>query len=125
AALAEVASPAPAAAQSADAKKPDDKMDAAQTAAIPDAKPGVAEAQPAAPDEVAQDSPKPENAGTGTNGRVLRAVTMRSGPKNGAAAIVTVPAKSAVQVMSCKKWCEIVYNGKRGWIYKSFVKTGA
>ncbi|TIQ94606.1 SH3 domain-containing protein [Mesorhizobium sp.] len=125
AALAEVASPAPAAAQSADAKKPDDKMDAAQTAAIPDAKPRVAEAQPAAPDEVAQDSPKPENAGTGTNGRVLRAVTMRSGPKNGAAAIVTVPAKSAVQVMSCKKWCEIVYNGKRGWIYKSFVKTGA
>jgi len=27
--------------------------------------------------------------------------------------------------MSCKKWCEIVYNGKRGWVYKTYVKTGA
>ncbi|TIN09546.1 MAG: SH3 domain-containing protein [Mesorhizobium sp.] len=58
-------------------------------------------------------------------GRILRGVTMRTGPKNSAAAIVTIPAKTSVQVMGCKKWCQIVYNGKRGWIYKSFVKTGA
>jgi len=63
--------------------------------------------------------------GAAANGRVLRAVTMRSGPKKGAAAILTVPAKSSVQVMSCKQWCEIVYNGKHGWVYKSYVKTGA
>lgn len=43
----------------------------------------------------------------------------------GIAAILTVPAKASVQVMSCKQWCEIVYNGKRGWVYKSYVKTGA
>ncbi|WP_287308029.1 SH3 domain-containing protein [Mesorhizobium sp.] len=58
-------------------------------------------------------------------GRILRGVTMRTGPKNSAAAIVTIPAKTSVQVMGCKKWCQIVFNGKRGWIYKSFVKTGA
>jgi len=28
-------------------------------------------------------------------------------------------------VVSCKKWCQIVYNGKRGWVYKSYIKTGA
>ncbi|CDX14099.1 SH3 type 3 domain-containing protein [Mesorhizobium sp. ORS 3324] len=120
-ALSNVAAPAPAAAQPADAKKPDDKMDGAQTAAIPEAK----SQEPAATGDAAQDHPKPENVSAGANGRILRAVTMRSGPKKGASAIVTVPAKASVQVMSCKKWCEIVYNGKRGWVYKTYVKTGA
>ena len=50
---------------------------------------------------------------------------MRAGPKQKAAAMVTVPAKTSVQVISCKKWCQIVYNGKRGWIYKTYIKTGA
>ncbi|RRI03054.1 SH3 domain-containing protein [Mesorhizobium tamadayense] len=125
AALSEVAAPPPAAGQSANAKKPDDKMDGAQTAAIPDAKPQVPEDQPAATGDAAQDKPKPQKVSAGANGRILRAVTMRTGPKKGAAAIITLPAKSSVQVMSCKKWCEIVYNGKHGWVYKSYVKTGA
>ena len=63
-------------------------------------------------------------AAAGT-GRILRTVTMRTGPKKNAAAMGTVPARASVQVMSCKKWCQIVYNGKRGWIYKSYIKTGA
>ncbi|CDX60991.1 SH3 type 3 domain-containing protein [Mesorhizobium plurifarium] len=107
------------------AKKPGDKMDGAQTAAIPEAKPQVPDPQPAAADDSAQPKPKPQKAGAAANGRILRAVTMRSGPKKGAAAIITVPAKASVQVMNCKQWCEIVYNGKHGWVYKSYVKTGA
>ncbi|MBZ9762986.1 SH3 domain-containing protein [Mesorhizobium sp. CA8] len=107
------------------AKKPGDTMDGAQTAAIPEAKPQVADPQPAATDSSAQPEPKAEKASAAANGRVLRAVTMRSGPKKGAAVITTVPAKASVQVMNCKKWCEIVYNGKHGWVYKSYVKTGA
>lgn len=125
AALSKVAAPAPGASQPADTKKPDDKMDSAQTAAIPEAKPQVPEAQPTATGDAAQDKPKPQQVSAGANGRILRAVTMRSGPKKGASAIVTVPAKSSVQVMGCNKWCEIVYNGKHGWVYKSYVKTGA
>ncbi|MDX8452437.1 SH3 domain-containing protein [Mesorhizobium sp. VK9D] len=107
------------------AKKPGDKMDGAQTAAIPDAKPQDPDAEPAATDSAAQPKPEPQKVGAAANGRILRAVTMRSGPKKGAAAIVTIPAKSSVQVMSCKQWCEIVYDGKHGWVYKSYVKTGA
>jgi chemotaxis protein histidine kinase CheA len=106
------------------AKKPDDKMDV-QTAAIPEAKAQVADAEPAAADSAAEAKPKSQKVSAAANGRVLRAVTMRSGPKKGAAAIVTIPAKSSVQVMGCKQWCEIVYNGQRGWVYKSYVKTGA
>ncbi|MBZ9847957.1 SH3 domain-containing protein [Mesorhizobium sp. CA14] len=107
------------------AKKPGDKMDGAQTAAIPEANPQVPDPQPAATDSSAQPEPKAQKASAAANGHVLRAVTMRSGPKKGAAAIITVPAKASVQVVNCKKWCEIVYNGKHGWVYKSYVKTGA
>ncbi|MDG4882608.1 SH3 domain-containing protein [Mesorhizobium sp. WSM4884] len=114
-----------AAEQSVDEKQPDDKMDGAQTAAIPDAKPQVPEAQPAGDENDAATKPNEQKVSAAANGRILRAVTMRTGPKKGAAAIVTVPAKASVQVVSCKKWCEIVYNGKRGWIYKTYVKTGA
>lgn len=79
------------------------KPDSAETAAIP---------KPEATMETAE----------GQNGHTVHAVTMRSGPKKGAPAMTTVPAKAAVQVLSCNQWCEIVYNGKRGWIYKSYVK---
>ncbi|CDX43143.1 SH3 type 3 domain protein [Mesorhizobium sp. SOD10] len=107
------------------AKKPSDKMDGAQTAAIPEAKPQAPDSQSAATDGSAQAKPKAQKASAAANGRILRAVTMRSSPKKGAAAITTVPAKASVQVMGCKKWCEIVYNGKHGWVYKSYIKTGA
>ncbi|MDX8527842.1 SH3 domain-containing protein [Mesorhizobium sp. MSK_1335] len=122
-ALSEVA--APGSETPAAVKKPGDKMDGAQTAAIPEARPQVPDPQPAATNDAAQAKPKPQKASATANGRILRGVTMRSGPKKGAAAIGTIPAKSSVQVMSCKQWCEIVYNGKHGWVYKSYVKTGA
>ena len=124
-ALSQVAEPAPASETPMAAKKPGDKTDGAQTAAIPEAKPQVPDAEPAATDGAAQPKPKPQKAGVAANGRILRAVTMRSGPKKGAAAIATVPARASVQVMNCKQWCEIVYNGKHGWVYKSYVKPGA
>ncbi|WP_292545049.1 SH3 domain-containing protein, partial [Mesorhizobium sp.] len=95
--------------------------DVAPTAAIPTPKPLPAATQK----DGAQAKVEAKQASAAETGRILRGVTMRTGPKNGAAAIVTIPAKTSVQVMGCKKWCEIVYNGKRGWIYKSFVKTGA
>jgi len=78
----------------------------AATAAIPAARP----------------EPPSEEAGAAANGHILRAVTIRSGPKKGAAAIGTIPAKTAVQVISCKSWCEVVYKGRHGFVYKSFVR---
>ncbi|AZO64467.1 MAG: SH3 domain-containing protein [Mesorhizobium sp.] len=96
--------------------------DGAQTAAIPTAKPQL----PAATqNDGTQAKVEAKKVSAADTGRILRAVTMRTGPKKNAAPIVTVPAKTSVQVMGCKKWCQIVYNGKRGWIYKSFIKTGA
>ncbi|TIL86351.1 MAG: SH3 domain-containing protein [Mesorhizobium sp.] len=95
--------------------------DGAPTAAIPTPKPLPAATQK----DAAQAKVEAKQPSAAETGRILRGVTMRTGPKNSAAAIVTIPAKTSVQVMGCKKWCQIVYNGKRGWIYRSFVKTGA
>lgn len=100
--------------------------DGAQTAAIPEVQPQVPAQQPAAAEsDDSKAKAKPRKVAAAGTGRILRAVTMRSGPKKNAAAIATVPARTSVQVMSCKQWCQITYNGKTGWIYKSYIKTGA
>ncbi|AZO46042.1 SH3 domain-containing protein [Mesorhizobium sp. M7D.F.Ca.US.005.01.1.1] len=100
--------------------------DGAQTAAIPTVQPQVPEQQPAAAEsDGSQAKAKPRKLAAAGTGRILRTVTMRSGPKKNAAAIGTVPARTSVQVMSCKQWCQITYNGKTGWVYKSYIKTGA
>ncbi|ODT30019.1 MAG: hypothetical protein ABS35_07395 [Kaistia sp. SCN 65-12] len=90
--------------------------DAAETAAIPTARPEAA-AQPK--------ERKPAQAGDAPAagaGHIVRAVTMRSGPGKGAPAIGTIPARTAVRVVSCNQWCEVVYNSRRGFIYKSFLR---
>ncbi|RWO76378.1 SH3 domain-containing protein [Mesorhizobium sp.] len=99
--------------------------DGAQTAAIPAVQPQSPAQEPAAEGDDSQAKAKPRKAAAAGTGRILRAVTMRSGPKKNAAAIGTVPAKTSVQVKSCKQWCQITYNGKTGWVYKSYIKTGA
>jgi hypothetical protein len=94
--------------------------DVAQTAAVPTPRPAVPEKRVA---KAETDEPQPASASNGdaSPGHILRGVTMRSGPKKGASAIGTIPAKTAVQIVNCKRWCEILYNGKRGWVYKTFV----
>lgn len=57
--------------------------------------------------------------------RVRQAVNMRSAPKKGAGVLGVVPAGSAVSVLSCESWCQISYNGRKGWVYKSFIAAGA
>jgi hypothetical protein len=48
-------------------------------------------------------------------------VNMRARPDNSAPVILVVPGRRHVEVIDCDFWCEVVYNGKRGWIYKRFV----
>lgn len=81
-----------------------------QTAAIPAPKPK--------PPEPKADTPKAA-AATG-NGRIIRGVTFRAGP--GGSAIGTIPAGTDVKVISCGSWCEIVHDGKQGFVYKTFLK---
>lgn len=71
---------------------------------------------------IAVSAPAGAAASTGEPGRVTRDVTMRSGPAKRAGEVDVVPAKSPISVLGCKSWCEIVYNGKKGFVYKSFVR---
>jgi len=53
--------------------------------------------------------------------RVTSAVNMRSAPRKGAGVLGVVPAGTNVKVLSCDGWCQISYNGRKGWVYKSFL----
>lgn len=92
--------------------------DAPTTNAIPTAKPEQAAARP---DDAGEDAAATATQAGGTPGHIRRAVTMRAAPKKGAAALGTLQAKTAVKVISCTKWCQIVVKGKTGWVYNTYL----
>lgn len=83
------------------------KTDPAETAAV---KAIEAETQPA------------EASQGGKEAIIKRSVNMRAKPQKGGAVLGVIPAKTSVELVSCTQWCEIVFNGKRGYVYKSYVQ---
>lgn len=85
--------------------------------------PEMAESQTASDSEaepVVKPKAKPNKA---TRSAPVRSdVNMRARPDNNAAVIMVVPAKSEVGLIGCRHWCEVIFRGKRGWIYKGFVR---
>lgn len=51
---------------------------------------------------------------------IKRSVNMRNKP--GGSVLGVIPAKTAVELVACTKWCEIVYKGQRGFVYKSYIQ---
>ncbi|MBS7536276.1 hypothetical protein KHC28_21735 [Ancylobacter sonchi] len=78
-------------------------------------------------DEVAGAANASETSGAEpTGGATIRSpVTMRTGPNKGASAMQTLRSGQQVELVACDSWCEIVADGKRGFVYKSFVSAGA
>lgn len=72
-------------------------------------------------------APAAANAGGVATGaaRVTAAVNLRSSPKKGSGVLMVVPAGSAVNVLSCDGWCQVAYNGRKGWVYKNFLATSS
>jgi uncharacterized protein YraI len=101
-----------------------DQSDDTETAAIePDqAKPERVSA-PADDKAQADDTPAPAVAGT-RSVQVNKGVNMRSRGRSGSNVVMTIPRSATVQVVGCKAWCEVIYKGRRGFIYKSFVGGG-
>ena len=50
-------------------------------------------------------------------------VNMRAGPGNGQPVLAAIPAGSPIQVVKCTYWCEVIYAGQRGWVYKTFIRA--
>jgi hypothetical protein len=100
----------------------DAPADATQTAAIATVPlPASAPApEPRKPGE--ELAAKEEPAEGGREGRVTKHVNMRSGPNDESKVVAVVPAKASVSVLDCKSWCEVVFDGKKGWIYKRFIR---
>jgi uncharacterized protein YraI len=47
---------------------------------------------------------------------------LRARPADGSKVLVTIPRGTNVQVdPGCRHWCAVTYNGKRGFVYKSFL----
>lgn len=51
---------------------------------------------------------------------IKRSVNLRTKP-NGAV-VAVIPAKTAVELVSCTSWCEVIFNGKRGFVSKSYIQ---
>lgn len=114
-----------------DASADGDLPDSGPTAAIP----------PALPAEISALAPEPrpappavqavaQAAGDGAAGRtgvglrpavVNRAVNMRAAPNKGGKVLMVVPGGAAIDAETDCSWCEIRYQGRSGFIYKSFV----
>jgi SH3-like domain-containing protein len=65
---------------------------------------------------------KDEPVEGGRAAQVTKYVNMRSGPNDESKVVAVVPAKASVSVLDCKSWCEVVFDGKKGWIYKRFIR---
>jgi hypothetical protein len=57
----------------------------------------------------------------GRSARMLSDANMRSGPGSSHPVLVAVPRGTAVELIGCRSWCEVIFGGQRGWIYKDFV----
>jgi hypothetical protein len=110
---AEPAREAPASPANAFAQE-DAGADRAQTAAIP-----LDVLRESA--ETVEEPAERQASAAGRAGTIRRAVNMRASPSSRGGVITVVPARSSVDVVSCKHWCEIVYKGRRGFVYRSFL----
>lgn len=48
-------------------------------------------------------------------------VSMRTAPKRNASVISNLPAGQKVELVGCTSWCEVIVEGKRGYVYRSYV----
>lgn len=94
-------------------------LSAAETAPVE----SLARAVKAQDDE--QDEPQRQVA-AGRTVSVNDAVNMRAAPRSGSRVILVVPDGAKVSMAAgCKDWCRISYNGRTGYVYRSFVAGGA
>ena len=116
----------PKAKQTATAKQPAKTKPAAENteiAALPGVDIGGLAGSPAPNKATAGNSASVTKTVVKRGARVSTAVNLRASPENDAGVIAVVPAKAAVNVLGCDKWCQVTYNGKTGWVYGNFVTT--
>jgi hypothetical protein len=103
----------------------DRSTDGTETAAIdPDEAAPLAVAKTSEPKATAGEDDPISLVARSRPAQVSTAANMRSRPKSGSSVIMVVPQSATVQLVGCKVWCEIVYKGRRGYVYKDFLGGG-
>ena len=92
----------------------DGPTDDTETSAIPRSRPAIEEDKPERP---SADVGRTANR-TAT---IASSVNMRSRGAKGAGVIGVIPRGATVGLVGCDGWCEVIYEGRRGFIYKSFL----
>lgn len=102
--------------------------DASTTGGIVQAKPKArkpAAKAPAASDTTTETAKPASAAPIGLGSAVVTmAVKMRAGEDNDSDVVKVLPAKANVEVLSCKGWCKVSYDGQEGYVFKRFLKQG-
>jgi Bacterial SH3 domain len=52
--------------------------------------------------------------------QINRGANMRSRPQSGSSVLTVVPKAASVNLVDCKVWCEVLYKGRRGYVFKDF-----
>ena len=103
-----------------------DGPDSATTSGIVPVKPAKADNVLADDQQAAAAEPPAAKAtrggANGSSGTTTMAVKMRAKESNDANVVAVLPARASVEVLGCKAWCKVSYNGQEGFIYKRFVK---
>ena len=37
------------------------------------------------------------------------------------AVVIEIPEGSPLEVVNCHQWCEVIFAGRRGWVYQGFI----
>jgi hypothetical protein len=107
-------------------------VDKAVTAALPPASASREEALPgvntnplSVPANASADEADDAAGSGGYVGTVRTAVKLHAGPSNGSRSIGVVPGKATVHVLNCNGWCKVSYQGREGYVFKSFLGHGS
>lgn len=65
---------------------------------------------------------EPEREKTTKKALVSQAVKLRAGPDNKSAVLGVLPARAEVRLGTCKGWCRVSYQGKSGYVWKSYLR---
>ena len=96
-----------------------------EIAALEEAQRRAVEADLGAPQP--QEAAAPPTAGPLADGPAMRPATanrhvnMRAGPDDAAEVLMVVPARARIEAEDDCGWCQVVYQGRSGYIYKSFI----
>lgn len=81
------------------------------------------EAEKRRPMQIVLPAELPEQPDTSARTALVNApVNLRKGPGAKHGVLTVIPRKAKVEVFDCDQWCKVGYEGRTGYIYKSFVR---